>query len=544
MHQSPHEAAFPSLSPDEMDFIRGHARRQTFADGEVVFRAGQADIDFFVVESGAIEIINPTADNATVVVHQPGEFAGDIDMLTRRPGIVTAIARGNETAVLRVPGGEFRKVLYELPKLGEKLVVAFAQRRELLQASGVLGLKVIGDARCSHTNELREFLYKNFVPYTWYEPGTADGQRTLGAVGRQKQDTPVVVCADGAVKTKPTLRELSGCIGLYKKCPSGTFDLAIVGCGPAGMAAAVYASSEALNTIVLDRLGPGGQAAGSSLIENFIGFPSGLSGAELGTRGTLQMFKFGALLLTPVSVKSLEPGEEFHTIHTDADEKVRARVVLVATGVNWRKLEASGADRYEMAGVYYAATTVESRLCAGKPTIVVGGGNSAGQAAMFLSEGSPQVHLLIRGDNFAKSMSDYLASRIRQNPRIQIHLNTEIQTVTGDGTLKGVEVIDKLSGHKSRIDACAVFVFIGADPCTKWLPDPIARDEQGYLMTGADARASGRWPLEHREPCPLETSLPRVLAAGDVRFGSTKRVGFAVGDGSLAVTCVHRLRTQ
>jgi len=309
------------------------------------------------------------------------------------------------------------------------------------------------------------------------------------------------------------------------------------------MAAAVYASSEAVNTVVLDRLGPGGQASGSSMIENFIGFPSGLSGTELGTRGALQMYKFGALFLTPVVVQRLVPGEDFHTIYTDGEEVVRARTVLIATGVKWRRLVAKNAEKFDNNGIYYAATTVESRMCEGSTAIVVGGGNSAGQAAMFLSETCPNVHLIIRGGDFAKSMSEYLVTRIRNNPRIHINLNSEVESVLGDNRLTGVELIDKETGKKRTINCCGVFVFIGAEPFTDWLPDQIARDSLGYLMTGADARASGKWPLKDREPCPLETSMPRVLAAGDVRFGSTKRVGFAVGDGSLAVTCVHRLRT-
>jgi thioredoxin reductase (NADPH) len=544
MSTAAEEAAFPTLTPDEMDFVRSHATRQTYGEGETVFKAGQADIDFFVVEEGNVEILNPTADNAHVVDHPPGEFCGDIDLITRRPVIVNAIARGPRTVCLRVPGAEFRRVLHAIPRLGEKLLTAFAQRRKLLTESGTLGVKIIGPSLCAETNLLREFLYQNFVPHTWYDPAKPDGQRALAQAKVDGRQFPVVACPDGSIHLNPSLRKLSGCIGLLKKCPTGTFDLAIIGGGPAGMAAAVYAASEALSTIVLDRLGPGGQASGSSMIENFIGFPSGLSGAELGSRGTLQMFKFGVTFLTPVMATRLVPGDEYHTLHTDADETVRAKVVLIATGVKWRRLAATNAERFDMAGIYYAATTVEQRLCNGSPVIVVGGGNSAGQAAMFLSESCPQVHLLIRGDNFAKSMSDYLARRIQENPRIKIHLNSEIDSVLGQGRrLTGVEVIDKSTNARKRLDCCGVFVFIGAEPPTEWLPDSIARDSQGYLLTGADAKASGKWPLTSREPCPLETSLPRGLAGGDVRLGSTKRVGFAVGDGSLAVTCVHRLRT-
>src|SRR6185437_7817912 len=342
--------------------VRANGQRVEYHDGDVVFKAGDAAIDFFVIESGELVILNPTADNAVVKVHGAGGFAGDIDMLTRRPVIVTAIARGPGTVLLRVPNDHFRKVLHAIPQLGEKLVTAFAHRRQLLQASGVLGLKIIGPIHCAQTNLLREFLHKNFVPFTSYEPAGEPGARALQRIGKTAKDSPVVICADGSVHVHPTLRTLSRCVGLYRKCPTDHYDLAIVGGGPAGMAAAVYASSEAVNTVVLDRLGPGGQASGSSMIENFIGFPSGLSGTELGTRGALQMYKFGALFLTPVVVQRLVPGEDFHTIYTDGEEVVRARTVLIATGVKWRRLVAKNAEKFDNNGIYYAATTVESRM--------------------------------------------------------------------------------------------------------------------------------------------------------------------------------------
>ena len=538
------ESAFPKLNPEEMDLIRSLGDVREFREGQTVFQAGDADIDFYVVESGQVEILNPTAGDQRVTVHEPAEFLGDIDLLTRRPVIVTAVARGPRTVLLRIEGKELRRLLNTVPRLGEKLIVAFAVRRELLQRSGVLGLKVIGEAHDHETTLLREFLHKNFVPHTYYDSESEDGRRELTKLKRAEKDTPVVECGGGLVLNRPALGELARCAGVRGVAPKDKlFDLAIVGSGPAGMAAAVYAASEALSTVVIDRLGPGGQAGGSSMIENFIGFPSGLSGTELATRGVLQMFKFGAMLLTPVGAKSVTREGNHLVLSTDDGGDVRARCVLVATGAKWRTLEARNARRFERAGIYYAATTVEARVCAGQEVAVVGAGNSGGQAAMFLSECSPRVHLFVRGTDISKGMSEYLVNRIRQNERIRVHAETEVEEVVGDshGRITAADVLHKATGVRERINLSALFVFIGAEPFAAWLPEEVARDEHGYVLTGADAKASGKWKFD-REPCTLETTMPGVLAAGDVRSGSTKRVGFAVGDGSMAVTCVHRLR--
>jgi thioredoxin reductase (NADPH) len=342
----------------------------------------------------------------------------------------------------------------------------------------------------------------------------------------------------------PTLPQLAQCAGIWRGCQSEHVDLAVIGAGPAGIAAAVYAASEGLSTVVLDRLGPGGQVGGSSMVENFIGFPAGLSGAELATRGVLQMLKFGAKMVAPVLVKSLEPRADGHghVLKLDCGAAIDAQVVLVATGMHWRKLEVPGADRFERAGVYYACTSVEAFLHQGQDVAVVGAGNSAGQAAMFLAEHcARKVHLMVRRETFGPGMSEYLAKRILAQHNIEVHTGTEISAVHGERRIEALDLKHK-GGSTSSVEANAVFVFIGADPGATWLPDSVARDNLGYLLTGVDAMKSGRWPLKDREPCPLETTLPGVLAGGDVRAGSTKRVGFAVGDGSLAVTCVHRLR--
>jgi len=530
--------AFPSLGAADLALLQPMATVCSFQDGETVFRAGDAEVDLFVVESGAVEILNPADGGRHVVTHGPGQFAGDIDLLTRRPVIVTAVARG-KTRLLRVPGGRLREVLNKLPHLGETMLTAIQERRRLLAETGVFGLKVVGPGKCKYTTLVREFLFKNFVPFTWYDSASDKGKQLMASWGSPRK-SPVIDFGDGRQLINPTLRELAQSAGVWRHCPPEPVDLAIVGAGPAGMAAAVYAASEGVSTIVLDRLGPGGQASASSRIENFMGFPSGLSGAELSTRSALQMLKFGAKIVAPVVVEKIESAvtpEDGHVLHLDCGTQILARTILIAAGVSWRKLEAEGADRFESAGIHYACTSVESVLYDSQDVAVVGGGNSAGQAAMFLAEccRTRTVHMLVRS-RLGPSMSDYLVDRIRGTSNILVHEGEEIAHVQGERRLESIT----LKSEKT-IPLAAVFVFIGADPGCDWLPEAILRDRLGYIITGVDVLRSGRWPLKDREPCALETTVPGILAAGDIRAGSTKRVGFAVGDGSLAVTCVHKL---
>ena len=360
-----------------------------------------------------------------------------------------------------------------------------------------------------------------------------------------KRKMPAIECSDGRVLVNPTLQALASEAGIWRHCPTDVIDLAIVGAGPAGIAAAVYAASEGLSVFMLDRLGPGGQAGGSSRIENFIGFPAGLSGIELATRGVLQMLKFGAKIYAPVEVEKLIPAESpggLHKLKLNCGAEMRCRTVLLALGVHWRRLEAAGADRFTGQGIYYACTTVEADLYDKFDVAVVGAGNSAGQAVMFLAEccRDRTVHLVIRR-TLGSGMSEYLSNRIRQTPNVVIHEQTEIESVCGTGRLQEIVLREAKSEARTKMPCAAVFVFIGAEPAADWLPAELARDANGYLLTGVDAKSNGRWPLTDREPCPLETTVPGVLAAGDIRSGTTKRVGFAVGDGSLAVTCAHRL---
>lgn len=536
------DSPFSKLSSDELQQLSEFASCEEYQDGDIVFRAGDNNLDLFVVESGTLDILNPTDHDAVIASHSAGHFSGDIDVLTKRPVIVTGVAQG-KTRVLRIPNARLREVLTKIPRISDKLLNAFQMRREWLLRTKNIGHIVLGPGKCRKTVELREFLYKNFVPFTWYDPATEEGENVSMEFGRPTE-FPVVRCTTGKVLNRPTLHELAVAAGVWQHCPDRNVDLAIVGAGPAGVCAAVYAASEGLSTLVLERLGPGGQASGSSKIENFMGFPAGITGADLATRGVLQMLKFGAHIVAPVSVKSIQPAKsenEPHQLILDCGAAISAKVILIATGVHLRRLDAEGAERYERQGVYYACTTVESLLHDNEDVAVVGAGNSAGQAAVFLSECCPSrtVHMIVRGE-FGPSMSEYLAQRIRANSDIRIHEGTKITAVHGGHTIESATVQDN-SGKTSELDLAAIFVFIGADPSAEFLPDTVARDDKGFLLTGPEIVSAGLWPLTDRPPCPLETTIPRVLAAGDIRSSSTKRVGFAVGDGSLAVSCAHRL---
>jgi thioredoxin reductase (NADPH) len=537
------DSAFPQLTDTEIALVRALATACAYADGETVFQAGQAEADLYIVESGGIEIRNPTDGGRPIVVHSPGQFSGDIDLLTGRPVIVTGIAKG-ATRALRVANSHLRPLLNRVPSFGEKLITALTRRRELLSQAGRLGLRVAGPGKCRDTNTVREFLYKNFVPFTWFDTETEDGRQVLTELGSPRK-TPVIDCGNGRILVNPSLRELATQAGIWRHCPTQEVDFVIVGAGPAGITAAVYASSEGLSTLMLDKLGPGGQVGGSSRIENFIGFPAGLSGADLATRGVLQMLKFGARIVAPVTVEKLTPARstgDFHLLQLDCGAEIRCRVVLLALGVRWRTLEAAGADRFAGAGIYYACTTVEADLYDRSDVAVVGAGNSAGQAVMFLAECCPSrtVHLLVRR-RLGPGMSDYLSQRIRATKNVVIHEQTEIQAVHGNHHIESITLKSNTATSPHPLPCSAVFVFIGADPAADWLPGTIARDANGYVLTGTDVMRSGLWPRADRDPCPLETTVPGILAAGDIRSGSTKRVGFAVGDGSLAVTCAHRL---
>jgi thioredoxin reductase (NADPH) len=539
-----HQLAFPKLSDAEVECLAGLAKVCSFEDGDTIFQAGQRGLPFYAVESGAIAIVDESRlEPKTIVVHGPREFTGDVSLLTDRPAAVSAYARGACRAYC-VSQAELRRVIQEIPDLSDKLLDAFQTRRIMLERSGFVGVRVFGHFGDPDVTVIREFFDKNKVPHTWIDADEAEGQAELQSLGVDADQLPFVACNRGTRSPRPTVTRLAECLGLKRQISTEPFDLVIVGAGPAGLAAAVYGASEGLATIVLDRFGPGGQAGTSSRIENYMGFPAGLSGADLANRGYLQALKFGAELVAPVDVRSMSCGDRMHRLVLDDGQVVRGRTVLIATGATYQRLPVAGCERWDGAGIFYSCTSVHARACRSGRAAVVGGGNSAGQAVMFLAEHTAGAALLLRGGDLRKSMSDYLARRIERHAKIEVIRHVEVDAVEGDRTITGLRVRDVKDGSSRDLDCSAVFVFIGAKPRTDWLPSSIAVDTKGFILTGADAAKSDRWPLTDREPCSVETTCPGAFAAGDVRSGTTKRVAFAVGDGALAVACAHRVLAE
>ncbi len=535
------QVAFPKLTESEIETLAAIATLCSFKDGETLFQAGERGFPFFVIESGEVRIVDESRKEPfEIAVHGRAEFTGDVSVLTDRPAVVSAYAKGN-CQVYSVPATEVRSVIHEIPDLSDKLLEAFQVRRDLLVESGFVGVRVIGSVGCPELNDIQEFFDKNKVPHTWIDLDSSEGLDAITALGLEPKEAPVLTSSGGTIATKPSVSEIAKCLGLKRPIKTEPFDLIIVGAGPAGLAAAVYGASEGLDTLLVDRFGPGGQAGTSSRIENYMGFPAGLSGSELANRAYLQALKFGAEFVAPVEVQSMESEDDHHLLLLDDSQTIRGRTILIATGASYRRLPIKGLERWEGAGVYYSCTAVHARSCRQSQTAVIGGGNSAGQAAMFLAERTEAVYLLLRGSDLRKQMSDYLARRIERHDRITVIYQTEAEALEGERRLTRLVIRNNQTDAQQTLDCSALFVFVGAEPRTSWLPDSVAVDSKGFLLTGADVARSGKWPLTNREPCLVETTLPGVFAAGDVRSGTTKRVAFAVGDGALAVTCAHRV---
>jgi thioredoxin reductase (NADPH) len=534
--------AFPTLDEVQITRLSDCTAGVTafYQDGQTLFAVGDRDFKFFVVKSGEVDIVDYSGDEPKrLTVHRKGQFTGEVTHLTGGPAVVSAIARG-PCEVVEVSGEGLRRVLNLCPDLSDVILQAFIARRQLLrQSSDFTGLRVIGSRYSADTFRVRDFLAKNRVLFTWVDVET-DPQvdRLLKQFGVTEGDTPVVACGHRLMLRNPSNRRLADAVGIRQPLEQTVYDLAVVGAGPAGLAAAVYGASEGLHTVVLEQTAPGGQAGSSMRIENYLGFPTGLTGSELAGRAVLQANKFGAHLSVSSPVTRLEFEKAYPVLCLDSGETVVTKCLLIASGAEYRRLAVEGCERYEGTGVYYAATPNEAQLCRGAQVVLVGGGNSAGQAAVFLAEHARKVLLLIRGDDLYKSMSSYLARRIEQTANIELLCNATIRRMRGDGHLTAVEVVNSKTGEERTAETPAVFSFIGAVPRTDWLPSEIERDTKGFVLTGPALAKSRHWTAR-RQPFLLETSRPGVFAAGDVRSGSVKRVASAVGEGAMAVQFVH-----
>src|SRR5438034_4735789 len=522
--------AFPALSDEQLATLESLGTRHKVNRGEIVYKAGQRDVPFHLVLSGELEVFE-SRDGQEQILGTPGprDFVGDISMLTGTAVIATVRGKAEESEIAQIPAARFRRALAEMPSVSETIVSALIMRRKRLQRDREFtGLRILADRDSREGHQLDDFLDKNHYPHRVIDAASEQGQTLAQRMNLASRDLPALIAPSGMPLRHPSLREVARVAGLLRPLASENedeilSDLAIVGAGPAGLAAAVYAASEGLNTVVLESYATGGQAGASSLIENFFGFPTGISRGDLTYRAQLQAYRFGAKFSTPAQALSLDyhDGEEYRaSLQVEGCFcTLRAKCLLIATGADYRRLDADGREQFEGSGVYYAATAFEGQLCRGQTVIVAGGGNSAGQAAMFLSEGAAKVLLVIRGDDVSKSMSSYLSRRVLARENIELVPHTIIRRMMGNSVLDAAELENTETRERRVAQTPAVFSMIGATPCTDWLPREIERDEKGFILTGARVAQSSAWQRMNRAPGPMETSRPGEFAAGDVRSG-------------------------
>lgn len=537
---------FPALTPAQIARVGAHGHVRPIHRGDVLFEPGDHKVPFFVITKGGIEIVRPDGATETpIVVHGAGQFTGEVNMISGRRSLV----RGRVTEsgeLIELDHERFLDLVQTDSELSEIFMRAFILRRVELIANGLGDVVLVGSRHCAGTLRVKEFLTRNGHPYAYIDVERDDSVQTL--LDRFKvgmTDMPVLICRGELVLRNPQNREIADCLGFNDDIDETQVrDLVIVGAGPSGLAAAVYAASEGLDVLVIESNAPGGQAGSSSKIENYLGFPAGVSGQELASRAYTQAQKFGAQLMIAKGATRLTCDRKPYAVEIENGPRIPARAVIIATGADYRKLSLDNLAQFEGTGVYYGATFIEAQLCRGEEVVIIGGGNSAGQAAVFLAQTARRVHMLVRSGGLAESMSRYLIRRIETNPAIVLRTHTEVTTLEGDYQVRRVSWRDRQTGAIETHDIGHVFVMTGASPTTGWLHDCVALDGRGFVKTGPDLSsddlATAQWPLA-RAPHLLETSLPGVFAVGDVRGGNIKRVASAVGEGSIAVAFVHQV---
>ena len=533
--------AFPRLTDEQLDVLRAIGTRRTVQPGDVLFREGDDTYDFFAIEQGSIAIVQGYgSENRVIAVHGERRFTGELNLLTGTGVYLTAVVREPGT-LIEIAADDLRELVASNEELSNLIMRAYLQRREILIGIGT-GLKIIGSRFSPDTRRLREFLTRNRLPYRWRDlEDDTEAEEFLRGLGVTPAETPVVIWTRGDLSRNPSNAEVAARIGLSSVGPPPPLcDLVVIGAGPAGLSAALYGASEGLDTQAVDEVALGGQASTSSRIENYLGFPAGISGSELAERAAVQARKFGARLVVPGVAVGLEQEDGHYAVALAGGEVVRGRTLIVATGAQYNKLDVPDLERFEGVGVYYAATPAEARLCEDDPVLIVGGGNSAGQAAIFLSRTTGSCHLMIRGGDLGKSMSRYLVDQIERDERLGVMQHTEVRELRGDDGLEAVVVQDTRTGERRELPAKALFVFIGASPHTDWLRGQVALDDKSFVLAGRDLPEDALDAYAGDRPLFLETSRPGIFAVGDVHAGSIKRVASAVGEGSMAVRLVHQ----
>ena len=538
------EQIFPTLTSAQIARVAKHGRPREVRNGEVLVEQGDRAIAFFVVISGELEAVRPTGTSETLLsIIKAGQFTGEISILAGRPAMARIRAR-QDGDVIQLTRQSFLALVQADAELSEILLRAFIFRRVELLAQGIGDATLVGSSHSADTLRIKEFFTRNSHPYTFIDlERDADVQSLLDHFHVSVAETPVVICRGDTVLRNPRNRVIADCLGFNESVDETRVrDLVIVGAGPAGLASAVYGASEGLDVLLLETYSPGGQAGSSSRIENYLGFPTGISGNELAGRAYTQAQKFGAQMLLTAGTRLICDRKPYE-VEIEDGTRIPARAIVIATGARYTKLPLENLPRFEGAGVYYGATFIEAQLCGGQEVIVIGGGNSAGQAAVFLAESTKHVYMLVRGAGLTDTMSKYLIRRIEQTPNISLLIHTEVVSLRGVGHLEGVTWRNTKSGKTEEKNIAHVFVMTGANPSTGWLNGCVVLDNKGFIKTGPDLSSEeltgARWPLTRR-PYLLETSRPGMFAAGDVRAGNVKRVASAVGEGSIAISFVHQ----
>jgi thioredoxin reductase (NADPH) len=533
------EIMFPRLSDAKLAWLAEHGERRDFQPGEVLYEHGVRDAPFFVIESGRVEFVDRKPGKDVYVAQADGgTFIGDIAVFTGEPTISACVAV-EPTEVIAFDRAGLRDMVARWPEMGEHVFRTLLARREWHEAEGHGIMRLIAPRGSRRAFEVRDLLERNLLPVRWYDVDTdADSAALLDWLQIPRSETPVLVHATEVMRN-PSAAQVARSLGLRAEVDGERFDLVVLGAGPAGLASSVYAGSEGMRTFVAEAWAPGGQAGTSTRIENYLGFPTGISGTGLTRKATLQARRFDAVLSSFHRAVELADGPEgMVRVDLDDGQHVLARCLVMATGARWRQLQAEGIDRFTGAGVYHAAMRTDVERCRGEDVVVVGGGNSAGQAALQLASRARSVRVVVRGEALKSTMSHYLVDRIESSPLIEVMTETEVVAVDGSATVESVSLLDRRSGAVERVACTAVFVMIGGDPCTEAARGMLALDPAGYLLCGAgaaDCDGHLRWPLTDRDPQLLETVRPGVFAAGDVRAGAPKRVAAAVGDGAMVV---------